>query len=782
VRPDVDWAYRNGNANAYLNDGWTKPTNSSENDWSDLNEWLRVMNQAPGDGEYIEQVEVVANLDQWMQWFAVMTILNNGETNASNGADDDYSVYSGVLDPRFILIPHDLDTILGQGDGSAITDPQSTIFDMIERGDSLAPLVPLFQDPGVLTRYYTALRHQLQTTFSAEQFDALLDNHLTGWVPANTIANMKTYMNTRRAYITGLVNAQLGAPPALVPGTTNGTLTSAHGTLFINEVVAAYSDGVTPDAIELRNTSASAVSLAGMSLSDDPAIPQRYIFPAGTSIAANGYFVINATTLGFALGASGDSVILYNSGGTVVDSIQFGLQVPNLSISRTGAAANIWALTQPTIGAANGPALALGNPDNLRINEWLVRPQVTFDRDFVELYNPDTLPVALGGLVITDEPVAYPQRHSIAPLSFVAASGFALLYPVGGGISGDNASELPYKLSADHGWLSISGTNGIEIDEVHYICQRNDIAFGRETDGARTIVDFDLPTPGRSNNTDLSAESVLLGSLRITEIMYHPTGDGLLEFIRLKNIGTGTINLGGIRMSNGVMIDLPAINFAPGQQGVIVRDQVAYEAAFGPAGVLGQYTGALDNGGERLRLEIAGLGYGILDFNYKDGWYPITDGLGASLGIVNENAARDTWGDKESWMPIGFDPNSYNGWAATNFNSNDPAVIGRNADPDEDGIDNGAEYGLGLDPNSPDRAELLGVEIEGNFLTLTYPRNKNANVQWAVEAAGDVEHWQAGPTQVMLSDDGTIQIWKATDTVPITAGSERYMHVKITVP
>ena len=80
------------------------------------------------------------------------------------------------------------------------------------------------------------------------------------------------------------------------------------------------------------------------------------------------------------------------------------------------------------------------------------------------------------------------------------------------------------------------------------------------------------------------------------------------------------------------------------------------------------------------------------------------------------------------------------------------------------------------------RADLLGVGIEGDFLTLTYPRNKNADAQWIVEAAGDVGNWLAGPTQVMLSDDGTIEIWKATDTVPITAAEKRYMRVKVIVP
>ncbi len=239
VRPDNDWAFRNGNVDAYLGDGWNKQTNASENDWSDLDEWLRVMNQASGAPDYIAQVEAVADLDQWLRWFAVMTIIANGETNASNGTDDDYSIYGGLDDPRFIFIPHDLDTILGQGDNSSITDPQSTIFDMVARGDTLGPLVPLFQDAGILTRYYMALRQELQTTFSVAEFDPLVDNHLTGWVPAERIAAIKDFVAQRRAYITGLVDAQLGAPPAAIPATTDATLAALHGSLYINEVLAA---------------------------------------------------------------------------------------------------------------------------------------------------------------------------------------------------------------------------------------------------------------------------------------------------------------------------------------------------------------------------------------------------------------------------------------------------------------------------------------------------------------------------------------------------------------
>ena len=72
----------------------------------------------------IASVETVADLDQWARWFAVMTILQDNETNVSNGQDDDYGAYFeprtvGVTEQRRLqFIPHDLDTIFGLGDAT----------------------------------------------------------------------------------------------------------------------------------------------------------------------------------------------------------------------------------------------------------------------------------------------------------------------------------------------------------------------------------------------------------------------------------------------------------------------------------------------------------------------------------------------------------------------------------------------------------------------------------------------------------------------------------------
>ncbi len=150
--------------------------------------------------------------------------------------------------------------------------------------------------------------------------------------------------------------------------------------------------------------------------------------------------------------------------------------------------------------------------------------------------------------------------------------------------------------------------------------------------------------------------------LRITEIMYNPapptgyTNDPQqFEYLELKNISTNvTLNLNGVRLTNGVEFAFSGsavTSLAPGQIVVVVKNLAAFTARYGPGlTVAGQFTGNLDNHGETIRLEDA-VGEKVLDFAYDNNWYPITDGLGFSLVIVNENAPWDTWGDPLSWRP-----------------------------------------------------------------------------------------------------------------------------------
>ena len=157
--------------------------------------------------------------------------------------------------------------------------------------------------------------------------------------------------------------------------------------------------------------------------------------------------------------------------------------------------------------------------------------------------------------------------------------------------------------------------------------------------------------------------------LRVTEIMYHPApapnGPYLaeeFEYIELKNIGPEEISLLGVRFANGIdfaFTDASTVtSLAAGQRLLLVKNTAAFTARYGsshPVG--GQFGGQLGNEGERIQL-LDGSNEEILDFEYENDWYPITDGAGFSLVIADENGDPDLWDQKEGWRPSGFDDGS----------------------------------------------------------------------------------------------------------------------------
>jgi hypothetical protein len=228
-------------------------------------------------------------------------------------------------------------------------------------------------------------------------------------------------------------------PGATVTVSRTWNVNPGASPLRLNEVLAANSgalnhNGTTPDAIELHNASDAPLDLAGLRLTDDAEDPDKFIFPADVTIPARSYLVVFANNpdgtpgfhLGFNLSQQGEAVYLYDSppnGGALLDSVAFGFQLTDLSIGRI--ADGSWSLTQPTFGAANVVART-GDPRALRINEWLALGTTPFNQDFIELYNgdPSGLPIALGGLFLTDELIGNPTRHPIAPLSFIPGFGY----------------------------------------------------------------------------------------------------------------------------------------------------------------------------------------------------------------------------------------------------------------------------------------------------------------------------------------------------------------------
>ncbi len=288
------------------------------------------------------------------------------------------------------------------------------------------------------------------------------------------------------------------------------TVDTAYARLLINEVlaknVAAVPHGENfPDLIELYNESAGSIDLSGMGLTDVEANKYKFTFPKGTALASEGYLILyadnDATTpglhLGFSLKQGGDDLYLYDkpaNGAKLLDSVVFGLQLADLSIGRLADGA--WGLTQPTFGEAN-VARPAGDPAALKINEWLAAGQALFQDDFVELFNPDPLPVGIGGLFLTDNPVGWPLRHEIAALSFIGAGGFLSFKADSQTDKGPD--HLNFGLAAEQGMIALFAADQSLIDCVQYGPQRIDVSEGRSPNGATTYAFFTQPTPGGGN-------------------------------------------------------------------------------------------------------------------------------------------------------------------------------------------------------------------------------------------------------------------------------------------
>ncbi|MEM6769300.1 MAG: lamin tail domain-containing protein, partial [Bacteroidota bacterium] len=139
------------------------------------------------------------------------------------------------------------------------------------------------------------------------------------------------------------------------------------GELVINEFLASNDaiqedqDGEFDDWIELYNNSDSAIDLAGFFLSDDPSNLNKWAFPEGTTVGAHQYLIVWADDdegqegvhTSFKLSAGGESVVLIDGDGAIIDSISFPEQATDISYGRYPNGTGAFREMLPTFGAEN---------------------------------------------------------------------------------------------------------------------------------------------------------------------------------------------------------------------------------------------------------------------------------------------------------------------------------------------------------------------------------------------------------------------------------------------
>lgn len=275
-----------------------------------------------------------------------------------------------------------------------------------------------------------------------------------------------------------------------------------------NEVVAdsrsfLAPDGQPADWIELHNPNPDPVDLSGMALRVDSHPAWR--FPVGISLPARGYRIIWATSrtlaapalnLGQELFSHGGVVTLTDVQGQLLDRIEFGFQGVDQAI---GYREEVWKfLSAGTPGQPNAPGLKLGSADSVRLNEWLAAPTLRQGADWIELFNPGSEAVDLGGFRLTDDPsLSGGTRFVIRPFTFLPARGYLRF---GADDQADqDGNRIPFRLEALGETLQLLSPLGTLIDQVDFEVQRSGFSEGRLPDGSPHIVQLPAPSPAAPN-------------------------------------------------------------------------------------------------------------------------------------------------------------------------------------------------------------------------------------------------------------------------------------------
>lgn len=536
-----------GASEALYYDDYELKTNEEINDWSDLVDFVDVLNNtatAALPDSLHNRLDVNSAL--------AMLALDNYTVNLDSyiGRCANYYFYHRDLDSRLVFTKWDMNESFGVYNSYGLSTTQlqqlSPWWNNPQSGED-RPLaeqllqVPAFQEvylghmqklmagpaaPATLTARLEELRDLIRpwvyadpnTMFTAAQFEASLTTNvyaIGGPPPGRLIPALQTFFTARYNYLQSAI----------------GAWTPVAG-LVLNEVMAKNSSTIADEAgefedwIEIANTGGAVIDLTGLGLTDHLEGTPDFVFPAVT-LAPGEYLVVWAdedTGQGplhapFKLDADGEDVFL-TDGAVIIDQVTFPALTSDTVWGRWPDGEDDWGvLSLATPGSEN---LNPSTPEtvNLFINEFLalntdgITDETGAHEDWVEIYNPGPDAVQMGGLFLTDDLTLTTQWA--LPDTLLPAGGFLLVWcdsdPDDGPLHAD------FKLSGSGEAIGLFGrlaAGNQLIDSYTFGAQTDDVSEGRTTDGGPQWGFFTDPTPGAGNAGASDVPVVFLDEARL---------------------------------------------------------------------------------------------------------------------------------------------------------------------------------------------------------------------------------------------------------------------------
>ncbi len=560
---EADLFYRGLNPSSYRTT-YFKETNTGEDDWADLIELTRVLSNTP-DNLYVPEVKRVIEVNEWLRYFAINALLDNNETGIYMGYGDDYSLYRGIEDPRFLLLPHDLDTIMGQGSGPGTTN--AGIF----RATDLPVIERFLKGPEFLPLYYAHLRGMIETTFSAEQLHPLLEDALSSFVPPATINEMERFASVRNSHVLSLLPHLISVGDAWQYNQSGADLGTTWREMGYNDSSWSSGEGLFfSETADLPAPKRTSLALGITTYYFRKSFILNPVFTNATTglkikiatvIDDGAVFYLNGTEifrLGMPEGPINASTLASRPVGDAEWEGSFTVPVDHLLIGTNLLAVELHQTDPTSSDVVFGMTLDMAIepistvPSAVVLNEILansVSGPISSDppSDWLELYNRSPNPIDLSHTALSDNKTL-PRKWTFPPFSVIPANGFLAVrcnsdLPV----SPDNTG-FSFKKSGDQVFFSDKPANGGRLlDSVTFGLQAADFSIARIPDGSSTWA-LGRPTSGAGNSPAPLGNAA---SLKINEWMAAPTtGD---DWFELYNPGNAPVSLGGLFLSDSLV-------------------------------------------------------------------------------------------------------------------------------------------------------------------------------------------------------------------------------------
>lgn len=267
------------------------------------------------------------------------------------------------------------------------------------------------------------------------------------------------------------------------------------------------------------------------------------------------------------------------------------------------------------------------------INEFECEPE-----GWVELYNPSSAAVDVGGYFLTDDPSDL-TKFRIPNATTIEGKSFAVF----------DEAYLGFLMPAAGGRIILAAPDGnMLIDSFAFGRQYSGMSYGRYPDGSEKWYFLQTPTKGEPN------EATFRNDVIINEIMYHtPPQDTQDEYVELYNRGDETVELGQWELTGAIRFAFPrGLSIVPGGYLVVAESATVVSAKYGIGGVVGDFSGKLRNYGEEIvLLDALGNPADIVHYADEPPWPAEADGLGPSLELTHpelDNSFGQLWAPSDA--------------------------------------------------------------------------------------------------------------------------------------